>query len=340
VGAAEFLALVEGDDDRLRAENLAVHLSDGAGGLLGGRVADEAKALGGLGLVVTHDAGTGDGAEGSEGLAEDLISDAVIEVLHVQVHALVLRNTLLVKSVDTALDFTGALSLLLGAIDVELEGGTLVLNGFVGKLCESLLSRGVLSEVNETEALGLSIGVTSDDDASNRAKGGEELLKLVFGVGLRELLHVEVGPVVLASAVLATNERSDVHLVIVNEVAVELLNGILSGFSSFVVNVAVALGVAVLIGSDLARKDVSEHGEGVEKTLVVDSRSQVLNEDVSDATLTKAGITLRPHNSAGSALNIREVHGIKCTLSILNVVEVHICVSKRSSGNLENNKIQ
>ena len=333
VSTAVLLALVQGDHKRLALEVLAVELSHGAGGLLGRAVAHEAEALGGL-LVdgVAHDAGRGDGAEGGEGLAEGLVADGVSDVLHVQVHALVLGHALLVQGVQAGLDLAGALGLLLGTADVQLEGLLALLEALVGQLFESLGSRLVLSEVHEAEALGGAVGVHVDGAVSDGTEGLEDAAQLGLVPGGGELLGVQVGPVGLASALSAAHEEAHTDLHIVDQGSVELLDGILSSLGSLEVHVAVALGVAVLVSSDLAGKDVAEHGEGVGKTLVVHTGSQVSHEHVTNSGLAETGVTLGPHDTAGAALNISEVHGVQSALGVLYIVEVYIGITKGSSG--------
>jgi len=47
-----------------------------------------------------------------------------------------------------------------------------------------------------------------------------------------------------------------------------------------------------IIGGDLARENVSEHGESVEKTLVVNRGRKVFNENVTNARFAKRRIAL------------------------------------------------
>ena len=56
---------------------------------------------------------------------------------------------------------------------------------------------------------------------------------------------------------------ADVDLLVVQQHAVDSLDSSLRGLGGLVVDEAVALGAAVLIGGDLARKDSAESGEGV-----------------------------------------------------------------------------
>ena len=62
---------------------------------------------------------------------------------------------------------------------------------------------------------------------------------------------------------------ADVDLLVVQQHAVDSLDGSLGGLSGLVVNETVALGTAMLIGGDLAREDVAEGSERVVQSLVI-----------------------------------------------------------------------
>ena len=62
---------------------------------------------------------------------------------------------------------------------------------------------------------------------------------------------------------------ADIDLLVVQQHAVDRLDGGVSGIGSFVVNETVALGTAMLIGGDLAREDVAEGSERVVQSLVI-----------------------------------------------------------------------
>mmetsp|Transcript_56594 Transcript_56594/g.85576 ORF Transcript_56594/g.85576 Transcript_56594/m.85576 type:complete len:324 (+) Transcript_56594:130-1101(+) len=94
----KFLALVHGNEKGLGTNHLTVHLSDGSGSLLSGRVAHKGKSLADTGSL-THDAGRSDSSERSEKLKERLVSDGLIQVLDVQVHSLELGDLLTLGSI-------------------------------------------------------------------------------------------------------------------------------------------------------------------------------------------------------------------------------------------------
>ena len=57
--------------------------------------------------------------------------------------------------------------------------------------------------------------------------------------------------------------RADVHLLVVEQHAIDGLDGVLGRLGSLVVDEAVALGVAMLVSCDLAREDVTERRKRV-----------------------------------------------------------------------------
>ena len=61
---------------------------------------------------------------------------------------------------------------------------------------------------------------------------------------------------------------ADVDLLVVEQHAVDSLDGSLGGLSGLVVNETVALGTAMLVGGDLAREDVAEGGKRVVQSLM------------------------------------------------------------------------
>jgi len=117
VSLAVLLPLGQGHVQRLGHDDAAVHLGDRLGGLLGGREADESESLGAS--LLAHDLGGGDGAVGGELLPEPLIIDGVIQVLDVQVDALVSVEPLELQLLKLLLELGLSLGLLLGSTDVQ-----------------------------------------------------------------------------------------------------------------------------------------------------------------------------------------------------------------------------
>ena len=112
---AVLFALGQGHVEGLGADDAAVHVGDGLGGLFGRAEADEAEALGAA--VLAHDLGRGDGAEGGELFAEALVVYGVVQVLDVEVDADVAILALLLLLLVHLLEVGAALDLLLEAAD-------------------------------------------------------------------------------------------------------------------------------------------------------------------------------------------------------------------------------
>ena len=81
----------------------------------------------------------------------------------------------------------------------------------------------------------------------------------------------------------------DAHLLFLQQLSIDLLNGLLCRLLGLEVNETVSLGlwlvelVLGLVDADLARQDVAEGGECVVELFVVDGFVQVLDENVSVA---------------------------------------------------------
>lgn len=70
-------------------------------------------------VEVSDDLGRGDGAKLLEGVAQRVVIDRVVQILHVQIHTLVPLDTLLLQLVVLGLQFALALRLLLRSPAVE-----------------------------------------------------------------------------------------------------------------------------------------------------------------------------------------------------------------------------
>jgi hypothetical protein len=185
--AADVLALSERDIERLSTDHLVIHLRHSLGSLIGGRIADETKALRGS-LVVAHDLAAGDRAKGLELGTELLVIDVVLEILDVQVDALVLALFLGTSLLVRAAQLLVALSLFLSARDVE----SLAVQFKLVELFDSLLSIVVVLVVDESEALVLALLVASEHDRGNGAVFGHEVTKCFFGDVLGNILDKEI----------------------------------------------------------------------------------------------------------------------------------------------------
>mmetsp|Transcript_19997 Transcript_19997/g.33706 ORF Transcript_19997/g.33706 Transcript_19997/m.33706 type:complete len:577 (+) Transcript_19997:385-2115(+) len=334
---AKLLALVHGNKQRLSTNHLAIHLSDGSGGLLSRRVANKGKALANS-RRLTHDAGGSHGTERSKQLQKGLVSDRLIQVLDVQVHSLELGDLLTLGSIQLSLQLALTLNLLLGTVDVHSEWLDLgvsilvALEGLVIQLINGLLGRLMISKINKTKSHGVTILVKLDLEAGDGSERRKHLSEALLGPVLGEVLGIQIGPLVGGCTVLATQESADIDLLVLEHVAIDLLDGLLGSLGSLVMNISISLGHSCLISGYFARQNVTKDGEEVKEALVVHRIGKVLHEHVTNTGFTDGGVTLGPHDAARAALDVSKVHRVESTLSILDVVEVHIGVSERSTS--------
>jgi len=188
VRLAVFLPLSQGNVQGLLDQDPAVHLRHGLGGLLGGREAHEAEALGAA--LLQHHLGAGDGAVGRELLPEALVVDGVVQVLDVQVDALVAVEALHLEQVEPALQLHLSLDLLLRPADVQglALHELLAVEHFHGMLG----AFGVLKS-DEAKAPRLAVILAHHLAAGDLAVLLEHLPQFFFVEVLTEVLHVHVG---------------------------------------------------------------------------------------------------------------------------------------------------
>jgi len=189
---ADLTALGERDIERLGTNHLIVHLCDGLGGFLGVGVADEPEAFGMI-FFVAHDLGTGNGSERLELGAEFFIVDVVVQVLNVEVDAVILAQLLhlgmLVRFPQLFLTF----GLLLCPGDENLLAIMLA-------IVEGINSFGSIDvglEVDESKAFALSLGVGLEDSGSDRSELGEHFPEFFLRDLSVQVLDVDVGELFL-----------------------------------------------------------------------------------------------------------------------------------------------
>jgi len=273
-------------------------------------------------------------AELGEHLAELVVINFVIQVLDVQVDALVFVSFLKASSLIRLPELLLALVLLLGATDVELLAVELVAVQLLDGLGGGLVS----GEVDETETTALAgLSLAGKGGGSDITVLGEELAELVVGDVGTDVLDVDVGEVglhllELALAVLLGDVVTNVDLLLVQEHTVDVLDGRRSSLIGLVVNETIALGVSVLILSNLAAEDVAEGSKGVVESLVVDGNVEVLDEDIALAVLAESGITLGPHDAAGAALDESVVELLESLLAIAGGVVVDVGIAEGAAG--------
>jgi hypothetical protein len=148
------------------------------------------------------------------------------------------------------------------------------------------------------------------------------------------VLHVHIAEG-LRSAIVALRvllERTDIDSLGTDLHAVELFNSGLGGFLIFKMNKTKSSALTLGVLSNLAGKNISEQAESVVESLVVDVLVQVLNIYIRRIGSANSRVTVRPHNSARVALDIREVQSVQSALGVLHRVKVDIGITKRSAG--------
>jgi hypothetical protein len=211
---ANLTTLGERNVQRLASDHLVVHLSDSLGSLVGRGKTNEAKPFGNA-LFIAHDLAASDAAKGLEFDAKLFIVKVILQVLDVEVDALVLGQLLEFGLLVGATEFFLALGLLLSACNKQF----LAIHLGIVKLINRLLSLLVLLEIDKSEALALPLLVSSDEGRSNAAELGEKFVELllvdlvvhVLDVKIRELsLHlVEFGLTLLIKSHEQNYQRLD-----------------------------------------------------------------------------------------------------------------------------------
>jgi hypothetical protein len=261
--STDILSLSERNVKRLGTDHLAVHLGNSFGRLVGRRVADETEVLGDA-LVILHDSAAGDGSEWVELGSKTVVIPLVIQVLDVKVHTgrlgLVLETLLLVALSQLFV----SLGSLLSSADKEL----LALPFGLIERIDSLLGRLVIDKVYETESLALALFILAERGGYNISEWLDELFKLCVGSVRGDVFDKHVGEVTLellglGLSLLLADVVSDKHLLVVEQHAVDSLDGGSGGFTSGEVYKGESSRFAGLVSANLARKDVTEGSKSV-----------------------------------------------------------------------------
>jgi hypothetical protein len=186
--ATDLTALSERHVERLGADHLVVHFSDGLGCFIGRGEADESETLG-LTLLVPHDLAAGDGPERLEFSPQLLVINVILQVFDVEVDALVLAELLHLRVFVRPAKLLFTLGLLLSAGNKELLAIDFSIVEFVNGLL-GLLMRLV---VDETKALALALLINGNNSRGDVAVLPEESFELVLCHFSVEVLDVQVG---------------------------------------------------------------------------------------------------------------------------------------------------
>jgi hypothetical protein len=325
-------SLSKGDVERLGTNHFVVHLCDSLGGFLGRREAYKAKTLGMI-LVVTHDLGASDASIGLELSTEFVIVDVVLEILDIQVDTLVFAELL-------HLGLFISLAQLFLALRLLLSTGNKQLSAVVLGLVEGVDGRAgilVVVIVDESETLALSLMVGLKYGGCDRPVLLEEFVELLLGNLWIKVLHVDVCKlffllVELSEAFLLGDMVSDIDLSVVQQHAIDGLDGTVSSLGSVVMDKAVAFGTSAVVRGDFAGKNIPERRKGVMESLVVDLLVEILDKDIALTGLADGGISLGPHDTACSTFNKRIVELLQSPFTVRSIEIVDISIAQRATS--------
>ena len=189
---ANLTTLSEGDIEGLGTDHLVVHLRNGLSGFLGVGVANETEALGMI-LLVAHDFGARNGSKWLELGTEFFVIDVVVEILDVQVDALVLAQLLHLGLLVRLPQLFFTFGLLLRPCDEKFLAVMLA----IVKGVDSFGSIKMVLEVDESEASALPVRIDLEDCGGNRSKLGEHVLEFFLRDLSVQVLDVDVGELFL-----------------------------------------------------------------------------------------------------------------------------------------------
>jgi hypothetical protein len=323
-------ALSEGHVQGLPLIHVPVHLANSLSSSLRCREAHKAKSLG-VALVVLHDLCRGDRAELVEGLSELLVINSLREVLDKEVDTRVRLLALSPLALPSLAQLTLALLLALVASHVELLVTPVKavhrIDGGLG-LLRSLV-------VDETKSTAFALLVVTHHAGSDGSVFGKGRVHVSLLDISGKVLHVDVGELTRSAHAFAFVLRFELgndDRLAADQLSIDFGDGKFGLLLSLKMNETIAERNALVVGGDLARKDVSDRAEGVIESLVVNGRGQVLDEDVANTRAAKRGVAVRPHDTNCMLTDLLEVHGVKSTLGILSAVEVDICISERATS--------
>mmetsp|Transcript_21873 Transcript_21873/g.46978 ORF Transcript_21873/g.46978 Transcript_21873/m.46978 type:complete len:220 (+) Transcript_21873:2179-2838(+) len=140
------------------------------------------------------------------------------------------------------------------------------------------------------------------------------------------MLDVHIAVHLRGASVRTLLEGAHKHGLLSNLHSIHTLNSLLGCVISLIVYEPVPLGFSAVVGGNLARQDVPEQGKRVIQSLVVDGAIQVLHKHVARATLAKTRVTVRPHDTALTALDGGIIQGVQGLLRVSDIVKVHVSV--------------
>ncbi len=172
-------------------------------------------------------------------------------------------------------------------------------------------------KVDESKPLGLStLIVFGDYSTCNLSKLLKHLLQLLIGNRFIQVFDVDISPFLfnlIGRSLFARLEGAHVAFLAVEKLAIYFGNCIVSCFFAVVVNESISFGIAVFVRCYFARENIPKRRESIVECFVVNRLVEVLDEDVSLIRSSHGRISLRPHNSTGSAFDLLVVQEINST---------------------------
>merc|ERR1719348_2576658 len=267
-------------------------------------------------------------------LSKDFVVNRVIKILDVKVDTLVSVQTLQFQQLKFLFQLLLAFGLLLCSADVKSFATHIKTIKFI----DSFFSCYGILKADESKSFILSTLISHDHFIrSDFSIFREQFFQFFVSKFFAEVLYINVRELLrllaqLLFSLLAGNKSADEHLLVVEQHAIDFLYSIHCGLLGLEVNESVSLAVTIRILSHLTGENVSESGERIVHGFVIDTLIQILDEHVANARSPKRRIPLTPHDPDGTALKHVEVHRIQCSFSISRLLEVNICISKRSTG--------
>mmetsp|Transcript_7336 Transcript_7336/g.24627 ORF Transcript_7336/g.24627 Transcript_7336/m.24627 type:complete len:601 (+) Transcript_7336:467-2269(+) len=326
--AAFLLALRESNVQGLGANHLAVHFRHGTSGFVGRRERHEGRATRST-RGVAHDAARGDGTKLLEQLTELFIVRAIFQVLDVQVRASHLFHAFTTLGIELRLQFSFTLSLLLRAA----HDPRLFILGVAVEILHRRSSTFRRFEAHKAKALGLAFFVLHDDARRHDTVFSKLGTQAFVRDGFRQVFHVDIVELGLTrvGALGATLERSDVHLLVVQLHAIDIINRRLRRLSGFKLHKAIPLRVALPVHRHLGRRNRPKLRKRIQQRLVINILVQVLDEDIPDTRSSHRRVALRIQHPDRLPIDHLKIQHINRVRRVIGALEIHIRVPERAA---------
>mmetsp|Transcript_49129 Transcript_49129/g.81547 ORF Transcript_49129/g.81547 Transcript_49129/m.81547 type:complete len:247 (+) Transcript_49129:622-1362(+) len=195
--------------------------------------------------------------------------------------------------------------------------------------CDCLLT---LLEVDKSELAAL--GVCQDDRRCNGAKLAKLLEKRLLTpiTGIILDIQVRVFDNLRLRTLAALQKKGYLYGLFSDLHTIDSSNRLLCRLLSLVVDKAISARFPIRLTRNLAGEDVSKQTEGIIESLIVNVAIQILHVDVACTALSKAWVSLAPHDSARAALDAGVVQCVERPLCICHGMEVHVAITQGAAG--------